>query len=67
MNRVRQCFALDCCNFGLGWCGALAVAKDVWGICWCWPGFCSGGVVGRWAIILWGLRTFLIIPNFLKS
>ena len=24
------------------------------------------GVAGRWAIILWGLGTFLIYPNFVR-
>ena len=26
----------------------------------------GGGGAGRWAIILWGLDTFLIFPNFLS-
>ena len=30
-------------------------------------GFYFGGRAGRWAIILWGLGTFLIFPNFLRS
>ena len=29
-------------------------------------GFYFGGGAGRWAIILWGLDTFLIFPNFPK-
>ena len=27
----------------------------------------GGGVAGRGAIILWGLDTFVIFPNFLRS
>ena len=30
-------------------------------------GFYFGWGTGRWAIILWGLDTFLIFPNFVGS
>ena len=29
--------------------------------------FVWGSVAGRWATILWGLDTFLIFPDFLRS
>ena len=31
-----------------------------------WQSFHFSGGAGRWAIILWGLDTFLIFPNFLR-
>ena len=33
---------------------------------WYWQRFHFGGGAGRWAIVLWGLDTFLIFPNFLR-
>ena len=33
---------------------------------WYWRRFHFGGGAGRWAIVLWGLDTFLIFPNFLR-
>ena len=32
-----------------------------------WRNFHFGGGDARWGIILWGLDTFLIFPNFLGS
>ena len=35
--------------------------------CWYWPSVRFGGGTGHWAVILWGLDTFLIYSNFLRS
>ena len=45
--------------------GLIAVFRDFF--CWCWQNFYVGAGTGRWAIILGGLDTFLIFPNFLRS
>ena len=35
--------------------------------CYYWRNVQFGGETGRWANIPWGLDTFLIFPNFLRS
>ena len=48
--------------------------RGIWGwlrFLWGWGVVVGGGVncwgAGRWAIILWGLGTFLMFPNYLRS
>ena len=58
---------------GSGVRGEWSAAGGVWvvnfrGFLLAWAGFSfwGGGGAGHWAIILWGLDTFLIFPNSLR-
>ena len=62
--RASRCW-FSCCA-GQSVAGYLGVAPVFVGV-----GGGGGGVncwgAGRWAIILWGLGTFLMFPNYLRS
>ena len=49
----------------VGWGGLAAIFRGGFArVGWV---FIGGGRDGRWGIILWGLGTFLLLPNFLRT